>query len=87
MTADVTTRRRYFLRTSSVTLVVWLRLPEVPVITGVQVPHVPCDVLMVTEPGDWGLPATIVNVAPAGSPLTLKFTLLVKPLTGLTVTV
>jgi hypothetical protein len=72
----------------SVTLVVWLRVPEVPVITGDHVPHGPLeDVVIVTEPGDPGLPGTIVKLAPEGSPLTLKFTLLVNPLTALTATV
>ncbi|MDP9318312.1 MAG: hypothetical protein M3O94_04405 [Actinomycetota bacterium] len=65
-----------------------VRLPLVPVIVSVRVPGV-VDLVVVTvrveEPLDSEFDEK-VQVAPDGQPLTVRYTLPVKPLAGVTVT-
>jgi len=78
----------YFRLSWSATVVVWLRLPLVPVIVSVTIPGlllllvwiVSVDVAEV-------LGGLNVAVAPGGRPLTLKATVPVKPPLGATATV
>jgi hypothetical protein len=76
--------------TTSVTVVGWLRLPLVPVIVRVDVPAgVELNVLMasVEDPNPLMVTGLKLPVAPAGNPLTLRFTVPENPPEAATFTV
>lgn len=71
----------------SVAVVLWVRLPPTPVTVRLNVPLTPETVWIVSVELDVvGLGAKVA-VAPAGSPLTLRFTDPLKPFAGVTATV
>src|SRR6516225_5781239 len=77
--------------TTRVTVVEWVNPPPVPVIVSVYVPAgvlalVLTFIVLLPEPPAIGFVPNVA-LAPVGNPLTLKFTLPLKPPVGATVTV